>query len=124
MHFLDKLEAVRNTQQDIVKRFIEVLREGLEPLFDKHLNVKTVSWEQYTPYFNDGSICEFNADVDYVKLNRGLGDLEREVTDDVQDEFSEVTNQFENDEYKLMFGDHCRVTVSRGGITVEEYDHE
>lgn len=36
--------------------------------------VKSFSWDQYTPYFNDGSPCEFSANTDYLSINGEVAD--------------------------------------------------
>lgn len=36
----------------------------------------------------------------------------------------EVFKAFDEDFYKMMFGDHVKVTITRNGIEVEEYEHE
>lgn len=36
--------------------------------------VEAVRWEQYTPYFNDGDVCEFNTREPRVKLSFGDDD--------------------------------------------------
>ncbi len=35
-------------------------------LFEKYDYLHTISWNQYTPYFNDGESCEFQVNHDYI----------------------------------------------------------
>lgn len=50
--------------QDLQKEFhakVEALfREAAADFFAKHPEVKTISWTQYIPSFNDGDPCEFS----------------------------------------------------------------
>jgi hypothetical protein len=49
--------------QDLEKEFhakVETLfRQATSEFFTKHPEVKTISWTQYVPAFNDGDPCEF-----------------------------------------------------------------
>ncbi|MFC4114140.1 hypothetical protein [Nonomuraea zeae] len=42
--------------------------ELLRPLIDSP-RVEAVRWEQYTPYFNDGDVCEFSVGSPEIKVN-------------------------------------------------------
>jgi hypothetical protein len=35
-------------------------------LFEKYDYLHTISWNQYTPYFNDGESCEFQVNHNYI----------------------------------------------------------
>ena len=41
----------------------------MDKIFDTFPEVKSVSWTQYTPYFNDGEECTFSAHIDYFYVN-------------------------------------------------------
>ena len=58
-----KLERAR-----LVEELKGKLPKLLAPLFDKHPKLEAVSWTQYTPYFNDGDVCEFAAHTDYLTV--------------------------------------------------------
>jgi len=118
--------------------------EGLsKEIFERHPSLESFSWTQYTPYFNDGSPCVFDANVEYLRV----------VYDGVeQEELSEWTfsdgakhypdlnanaglkecyalirrflSTIPEEMFKDLFGDHARVTVTATGIDVEEYDHD
>lgn len=54
------------------------LRTILLPLLN-HPNVEAVRWEQYTPYFNDGDVCEFSVgepEYKFAGVNEDAGDYE------------------------------------------------
>jgi hypothetical protein len=55
--------------------------------FDANPNVQSITWTQYTPYWNDGDTCTFSAGTDYASFaftakdgkqlvqHGGIGDL-------------------------------------------------
>lgn len=122
-------------------------------LFTKHPKLKSFGWRQYTPYFNDGEECTFSAHVDEPDINGMDGydaDFEKEFVTDYENGPDPVTKQYgkkKNDNYDLdvfaaqkdviefmqnidesvlrdLFDDHVRVTVTREGTDVEEYEHD
>ena len=53
--------------------FISELRKEFPTMFKDIFatapNLKSVSWTQYTPYFNDGDTCYFSAHTDDLEIN-------------------------------------------------------
>lgn len=140
-------------------QYITVARDGFaqqtKALFDKWPALKSISWPQYTPYFNDGEECTFSARTDDPDLNgfdeygdkaRGMeldGDNlwlkskrtigyspERDNPDYDPEakrcvaEVKALLKEFDDDVYEELFDNHVRVTITREGITTEEYEHE
>jgi hypothetical protein len=123
--------------QDAAKK---LFAEASEDLFDKHPTLESFGWTQYTPYFNDGDTCTFSAnnsepaingedDWDYTygrdkyydgKINTKYDPNKKKLYDDVQ----EMTSNFHDDDLLMMFGDHCKVTVNRSGVTIDDYEHD
>lgn len=114
-------------------------------LFEKFPELDSFSWNQYTPYFNDGDECVFDANVDSdsitVNAERGYdvpieskytynGDNTAYYAEQKEKKYlhtavGEFLSQFDTDDLKTMFGDHAEVTIDRGGkVTVEAYDHD
>jgi hypothetical protein len=56
--------AIINELNALKKQFSEkaqaALKSEFRSFFEKHPEVTAVTWTQYTPYFNDGSECEFS----------------------------------------------------------------
>jgi len=130
-------EAFKVRQKAAQKEF----KAGAKELFKAHPKLKSFGWKQYTPYFNDGAPCEFNAYMEDPIIN-GVEDLESgerwsSKTGKIE-RFSEPSleytllepvkkflEQFEAADFLYLFGDHCQVTVPRRGkIMVEEYTHD
>jgi hypothetical protein len=60
---IDKLE------KQAEKESSKLISKGFKEIFKKHPELKSFSWTQYTPYFNDGDECVFNAYTDYLIIN-------------------------------------------------------
>lgn len=129
---------------------------GCKGLFEANPLLRTFSWKQYTPYFNDGEECVFSVDTDYPYVN-GMSDEGGDYNDDckILDEtdysweemrkpevFKKVygiskgdfnklyktvqkfLRSFDEDEMKMIFGDHVAIKVTKDSIKVEKYDHD
>ncbi len=55
-------------------------------------------------------------EVDNPNYNKGLAELADKIRD--------FLSSFDDDFYVNKFGDHCEITVTKDGISVDEYDHE
>lgn len=136
-------EGMKKLHEEITKKAKEGFQELVRDLFEDHPTLISFGWRQYTPYFNDGDPCYFNAWTEDISL---------QTADDEEDDFSlygcterdgdrvpkkditpfqkaglavlEVLGVFDEDDYEQMFGDHCRVVVTQEGVEVEEYGHE
>lgn len=155
---MEILESIKTKLADIAKKKEELTAElrkdfapMLKPLFDKsNGKIKSISWTQYTPYFNDGEECTFSVKLDYSfeingenteeidaldwRIRRHLqGETEKyplqpewdielyKLVEEIQSVLSSIDDEF----YKDLFGDHVRVTVNENGsIETEEYEHD
>lgn len=112
-------------------------------------DIKLITWEQYTPYFNDGDACQFGvygllytkrAEVAVKALDYYKGDLDNEEEftewsdmDDCYDPEKKApihcfSNIIEGDIVDLLpevFGEEARVIVTPKEIIVlEDIDHD
>lgn len=67
----EKLESFRATKQayqNMLETQAErVIAEILSKFFEQNPKFASLSWTQYTPYFNDGEACVFSiGDIDYA----------------------------------------------------------
>lgn len=137
-------------------------REQVDPqiLFDtldKVLSypfVESVSWSQYTPYFNDGATCEFGVNEATVKFkfkvtsttdepiygeNGGFGVWDLTYYKDRSPEIAALDPNFIEDFKKFntlivngtnedilykTFGDHAEITATHENIVIDEYSHD
>lgn len=69
-------EVNHNRRSRTEQKGKDELRSVLQPLLD-HSAVEAVRWEQYTPYFNDGDVCEFSIrdpEFKFAGVPEGAGD--------------------------------------------------
>lgn len=149
----EKLETLRQRQAEVIKEIRALsgtlFSEESKTLFEKFPTLRSFSWTQCTPYFNDGDLCTFGANVEYPYLlfdgdeeedlynSWGLIEQEdgtfirRNSTYEVNDRdivgyfVVRFLKQFDEDTLESMFGDHVKITVHRDGRVVQdEYEHE
>jgi len=67
------LKEKQNEMQKLKKEMLEesnrIFTELTKDIFVEHPKVKSFSWSQYTPYFNDGDTCYFSVNNDYISIN-------------------------------------------------------
>lgn len=128
-------------------------RNAFQVLFDMSPSLVQIKWSQYTPYFSDGDVCEFGVNEPgfYIESDDlSESHYEHELTrryDEEQSAKNPWAKRY-NDRYDALggkeflnaktdlwksipkelflavFGDHVEVTVTRDGITTEEYSHD
>ena len=129
----DKMEILRVEMKQTGRKLFS---EASQNLFDKYPTLESFSWTQYTPYFNDGDVCEFgvNADYPHIKLSTGFdedvsawSDLKPDSPEQekIAMDVRELVGGMDEDIMKQMFGDHVQVVVNRNGtVAVDECEHE
>lgn len=131
---------IQRMEQELNKEFKGALEESFKEFFRNHPNVKTLSWTQYTPYFNDGDACYFSYnDLTWYPCTIEVGGQEIECDQPGDDPWwktkegqaamkdVESLNSFMSkfeDALKSLFGDHVEVTASDKGFEVEEHYHD
>jgi hypothetical protein len=134
-------ENINKLREEAKKKVESIFKTAALELFVEHPVLKSISWSQYTPYFNDGDICYFSSHHDYATIKFVASD-ESEDEDDGYDEegFDESSatpeqlkagnaaetflGNFDDDDMENLFGDHVKVIITKDGIEVEDYDHE
>lgn len=116
-----KMAEVKAEYLDEIKAsYFELVKD----LFEKYPVIETISWQQYTQYFNDGEECSFNAHIDDFVVNdeykykSDMTSQEREMYITIE----EYLNNFSEEDYKEMFGDHVSVTLTKSEIIISRYD--
>jgi len=127
----EKLNTVNAQREKLRKEAVEatgeLIKEKAKAVFAEFPKVESFSWTQYTPYFCDGETCYFGVNSYDIDINEdpswdaekasliskaGIGQLE------------DIIEEFDKDDMEDLFGDHVKVTISRNGIEVSEYDHD
>lgn len=120
-------EAANSYKNTIKDTGESIIRKVLQHFFEKCPDVESVTWDQYTPYFNDGDACYFSynrisahsfRDSVYHPRKGSSNPIEVELS--LVDEFLRRLN----DELQVIFGDHSTITATRDEITVVECEHE
>jgi hypothetical protein len=150
----DNVRKIRqNYEQNVKEQGKEVFLEAAKQIFQTNPNLEYFSWNQYTPYFNDGDECRFSVNYDWVSIKTtnmedGARDLRicdqyawlnpgykmkprlesygvssYEELQQIAKSIQEVMKIFDYDDYEMMFDDHKTVTVYSDG-TVEVEEYE
>jgi hypothetical protein len=85
-NFLEIKEEMKRLRDEARKKVKDFFLKGMNKIFEMFPEVKTVSWRQYTPYFNDGEECVFGAHTDDFRVN------DYDQYDDDSDDSSEYKN--------------------------------
>ena len=123
------------------------LQEDPQVLFDaldkilSYDDVESIKWVQYTPYFNDGDVCEFgvcgalirpkNMDPEIYNKDDYLEPWCMEYKNlpkDIQKTFHDFNELLTSESFDDMlyetFGDHAKVIATKDSIIIESFEHE
>ncbi len=135
----EKMASIRKNMHEEANKYF---KEESQQLFDRHPKLESFGWTQYTPYFNDGEACEFSTYTDEPNINDEKGwdisykkcqpkDYKGQANPDYDAEFAKMYNDvkdflsiFEDADLEEMYGDHVEITVTREGVTTDEYSHD
>lgn len=147
----DELSALKEAYDTkLVEEGEAAVKELFKEFFDKYPRAETITWRQYTPYFNDGDPCYFSVHEMTLEMNEDEsgpeeGDEDEEEDDDDYgdgdyDSYSlrasddphlkQMGEDFRNleaipdDVMEHVFGDHVKVTATRDGFDINEYSHD
>lgn len=114
---------IRLIEKEISKQAKGAIYKAFQPFFDKIEGLESVYWTQYTPSWNDGDPCYFGRNDICVMIN----DEELDGHDDIGNEdFGEALKILESlpeHWFEEIFGNDAKVTITKDGIEVEDYDH-
>lgn len=137
-----KQESLKEELRSLGENFF---RKQTNNLFNDFPELEGFSWNQYTPYFNDGDPCVFhiwNSDYPDIKLT-DMDDYES--SDDsarfrvpynkpegfvltreqrISESIKSILTAIDESVFESLFGDHATVIVTRDGIEVEECSHD
>lgn len=67
----DIQERIAKLQHELLEESKKMFANETKAIFDQYDGLESFSWQQYTPYFNDGDACEFGvyADSWSMKIN-------------------------------------------------------
>lgn len=125
------MKKKRAMEAELQAEGANALKASFKEFFDAHPECDALQWSQYTPYFNDGSECVFRVGEFLVRTIPGTSfdwrSYDRAKYNPAQLALFEAVDNLEGIDtefYEIAFGDHVRVTATREGFTVEEYEHD
>jgi len=62
-------KQISKLEEKVNKESKKLISQGFKDLFKRYPDLKSFSWTQYTPYFNDGDECIFGANTEYLSIN-------------------------------------------------------
>jgi hypothetical protein len=140
----DELKALKEAYDTkLSEEGEEAVKELFKELFDKHPQLESVTWRQYTPYFNDGDPCyfrvgEFEANFDGEDYDEEEDEEEEVVEEEapeevveepvdydaINDAVYELADELPEEVLEHVFGDHVTITATRDGFDITEYEHD
>ena len=64
----EELAVIHEKRAQLVEELRPEFPKILSSIFEKSKVIESISWTQYTPYFNDGDSCEFRVNTD-IRVN-------------------------------------------------------
>jgi len=102
----------------ILQKGKDLLKKGLNVIFEEYPNIDSISWNQYTPYFNDGDPCEFSVNTWDIKF-----ESDTKVPTEIKSKVKKFIDNIGDDALECL--GEGEIFVNRNGtITVEEYLHD
>jgi hypothetical protein len=133
-HNIEKLRKEAKTKVE------SIFKTAALELFVEYPDLKSISWTQYTPYFNDGDACYFSSHHYYAAIKFVASNEDEDEDDDYQEGYDESSatpkqlkagkaaeeflENFDNDDMENLFGDGVKVIITKDGIEVEDYEHD
>lgn len=118
-----QMETLKNQFRNEGKSLLEA---AAKVFFDKFEHLKSFTVVGYTPYFNDGDVCNYGRHLQYVN-GEYYDDQPKENkfwSKQAVKEIETFVTSLDKDLWKV-FGDHRRFIFSRDGLIIEEFaDHE
>ncbi|MEK6860404.1 MAG: hypothetical protein AABY07_00395 [Nanoarchaeota archaeon] len=120
-----KMEELKQLVQEDFNR-------GVQLIFETYPEVEEINWRQYTDYYNDGDTSEFSIKSVYVNGFDDYGDMDWDREDDEKEctlskdlikQIIDFVYGIPSDLMKDIFGDHTSISITREGITVEDYSN-
>ncbi len=127
-------EKINQFQKESQEKGARIVIDCIVKYLEKYPSVNNISWNQFTPYFNDGEECEFNVNTEF--LINGIDEYDEEDFEEGENsdydervklhrELAEAFSHIEDSVFQFIFGDHKQITIDRNGkINIEEYEHE
>ena len=141
MNIADNLKAVTKkadaAQKALKKELQAAFNEAAQAFFVQAPDGTTLTWCQYTPYFNDGDPCEFAVNTPDIVVGEkeelidhnfrwGEHDDSDKLTPEVKEQVEYLAGFIETEEdlMESLYGNGYKVFLSKDGASVTEYEHD
>lgn len=125
-------DYIAEYEQEVAKlqnKIQESFSSTLTKLLQESKLIESISWTQYTCYFNDGDECYFSVYAEDLTVNeedwydiKDNGKWADET--DLVESISSLIMNTPDEIMKSIFGDHCEITVSKNGdVNVSDYEN-
>lgn len=151
---MKELKTLKDNYEKLLReKGQEIMKGAVEEFFKANPEIKTVTWTQYTPFFNDGEPCEFRVGDPYFSMQDvEPEDVPRDPEDDdgqrfystwgakyyanarpgmnlapiekAGQSFRETIGAAPHDLFLAAFGDHMKVVLTPDQIYTEEVNHD
>ena len=121
-------ESRKQLEQTAKEAFTEMTKE----FFEENPDLLAFGWTQYTPYWNDGDVCEFSAHTDYpsvttvidgqeVTYNENSGEITDAEGDEIktQEDYKRMFEGMKGGKVSSMSVDGKTVAFDNGVVTVD-----
>jgi len=120
-----QIQQLENELREAGKKF---LNDNLKSFFKKHPTLTSYGWNQYTPHWNDGDICEFSASVDADSLQiNGRDAYDKKRTPEtavIAKDIAYFLERVPDSSFQDVYGDGVEITVTPNNVTIDEYEHD
>jgi len=154
MSIADNLKSVTKKAaeaQKAMKRELQTsFNDAAQSFFDKAPEGTTITWTQYTPYFNDGDPCTFRTGDSELRFKplegddkelaeeeygdednpaaycHGEVDQTKDLPDDLKADAKALTSFIsrQGDLMLTLYGDHKMIQLRKGGANITDYEHD
>jgi len=121
---VEKKAALEKMQNEMNREIHALFHDGFKEVFQENTELDSVEWTQFTPYWNDGDECVFRSDHKHAEIMIAGALWTHDCNIQTKNDVKGFLDVFDSDDMESMFGDHAKVTVTKNGIEVEEYEHE
>jgi hypothetical protein len=138
MNYKEKYKPIR---EGLLAKRIELkqlaednFKKYAKEIFVAHNKLKSFGWNQFTPYYCDGDVCEFHVCTWNIIINGAYYednefiDISKKEAKNAVEEITAFLDSFVGDDLLYVFGDHATVAVSYENekltCKVTSYDHD
>ncbi len=125
MNAKEVIEKYNAVKKSFMAEMKQAFMEGSKELFKQCPQIASFEITAYTPYFNDGDVCEYSVGCYEINPKEGISfrwDTEPYRT--VSKVVNSFVKTFPDEFYRDVFGDHIKIIVNPDSVEATEYEHD